>query len=382
MEIQLLRTVEDFEKIRAEWDNLLEKSGSQSVFLTWEWLYYWWIHFNTDKELLILVARNKKSSEILGIAPFCIQRKMIMGFIPVRAIKFLGTETVHSDFLDFIMLPGLETEILGAVYEYLNKNNNLWDIVEVTDVEENSDSLNFFRKRADGKYKISESIAQRCPYISLPDSYDLLSQSLSRNMRENLKRKTKRIENNNGMHFSAFKDGAIEENVDKLFILHNSRYKSKKINSGSESSFSGNGVRRFHYDIAFNFLKKDWLKLYFLNLGRETIACLYAFKYKSNLFYYQSGLNPEWSSWGLGTALFGYAIKDSINDGLEEFHYLRGNESYKSRWTKTAKITKNILLVKKDFTGYLYILFIQLKANLKKAIKKIRIEHAIQAISK
>lgn len=371
MEIQLLRTAEDFEKIRTGWDGLLEKSGGQSVFLTWEWLYYWWIHFNADKELLILVVRNKKSNEILGIAPFCIQRKMILRFIPMRAVKFLGTEAVHSDFLDFIMLPGMETEILGAVYEYLNKNNHLWDIVEVTDVEENSDSLNFFRKRASGKYRIAESVAQRCPYLNLPNDYDLLSQSLSRNMRENLKRRTKRIENKKGMHFSILKDGAIKDSVDKLFILHNDRFKYKKKSDISESVFNGIEIKHFHYDIASNFLRRNWLKLYFLNLGNEPIACLYAFKYKSSLFYYQSGSRPDWSGWGLGTALFGYAIKDSINEGLKEFHYLRGNEAYKSRWTKKAKTTKNIILIKKNIIGYLYILIVQGKINLKKIFRMV-----------
>lgn len=377
-----MRTEEDFEKIREEWDNLLEKSDSQSVFLTWEWLYHWWMHFKADKELFVLVVRDKRSNEMLGIAPFCIQRKMMLHFIPLRKIKFLGTEVVASDFLDFIMYPGLETKILGAIYEYLNKNNHLWDIVEVTDIEENSNSLNFFKKSVNGKYKIVESNAQKCPYISLPNSYDLLSQSLSRNMRENLRRRTKRIENKDRMHFSIFRDEAIKESLDKLFILHNIRFKSKKRNNASESAFSGTKIKHFHYDVASNFQKSNWLKFYFLNLDREAIACLYAFKYKKNFFYYQSGLSPDWSDWGLGTALFGYAIKDSINDSLKEFHYLRGNEAYKSRWTKKAKITKNIILIKKNFIGYLYILFIQGKINLKRIIRMIWAKRTSQVIER
>ena len=66
--------------------------------------------------------------------------------------------------------------------------------------------------------------------------------------------------------------------------------------------------------------------------------------------------------------LFGYAIKDSINDGLKEFHYLRGNETYKSRWTNKARTTRNILLVKKGFITYFYILAVYGKLNLKRIL--------------
>jgi len=366
MEIQLLQTEEDFRRIKTEWDNLLEKSDNQSIFLTWEWLYHWWMHFKVGKELFILTVRNKETNEMMGIAPFCIQRKKLFYFIPLRIIKFLGTEEVASDFLDFVIYPGMEDGILSAIYAYLDKNNHLWDIVEITDIEENSISLDFFKKNVNGRHKIIELDAQKCPYMTLPDSYDLLLQSLSPNMRENLKRRSRKIEKRNGMYFSILKDEAIKESVDKLFILHNDRFKSKRKTNISESAFNSIELKHFHYDIASEFIKRNWLKLYFLSLDGESVASLYTFKYKNNLFYYQSGLNPDWNEWGLGTALFGHAIKESINDGLKEFHYLRGNEAYKSKWTKKAKATKNITLLKKNFIGCFYILFVYGKINLKK----------------
>ena len=70
MEIQLLQTEEDFRRIKTEWDNLLEKSDNQSIFLTWEWLYHWWMHFKVGKELFILTVRNKETNEMMGIACF------------------------------------------------------------------------------------------------------------------------------------------------------------------------------------------------------------------------------------------------------------------------------------------------------------------------
>jgi CelD/BcsL family acetyltransferase involved in cellulose biosynthesis len=59
----------------------------------------------------------------------------------------------------------------------------------------------------------------------------------------------------------------------------------------------------------------------------------------------------------LGVVLFGYAIKDSINERLKEFHFLRGEEKYKNRWTKDYRETRNLLLFNSKFSGEaLYIL--------------------------
>lgn len=368
MQIEIVDNIKQFRELRNEWDELLEKSNCESIFLTWEWLYNWWEHFNENKEPFIMLIKDESCKKIVGIAPFYIQKTTLFNLPKVKKIKFLGTEKVASDFLDFIMYPGLEDNILSAVYEYLIKNNHLWDMIEITDIDEGSASLEFFKRKANGRYKIIESDAQKCPYMALPSSYGLLLQSLSPNMRENLRRRMKKIEHKSGVHFSIPKDEAVSESVDNLFILHNKRFKSKEKSRISESAFNGIKIKDFHYDIASNFMKRDWLKLYFLNFGSEPIACLYAFKYKNRFFYYQSGFNPDWNDWSLGTVLFGYAIKDSINDGLKEFHYLRGNETYKSRWTKEARTTKNIILMKKKFITYFHILLIYGKRNLKRIL--------------
>jgi hypothetical protein len=89
LEIQLLQTEDDFEKIKAEWNNLLEKSNNNSVFPTWEWLYNRWIHFKKDRALFILLARSKSTDEIAGIAPFYIQKTDLFNFFKVKKIKFL-----------------------------------------------------------------------------------------------------------------------------------------------------------------------------------------------------------------------------------------------------------------------------------------------------
>jgi len=192
-------------------------------------------------------------------------------------------------------------------------------------------------------------------------------------MRQNLKRRTKCFENEKAMSFSIFNvKEKIEENIDRLFSLHIDRFNAKSLNKNIKSSFSGTEIKNFHYDIGSSFFAKQWLKLYFLNYGNEPIASLYAFKYDDKLYYYQSGFDSNWERFSLGTVLFGYAIKDSINEGLKEFHFLRGDEKYKSRWTKDYRETKNVFIFNCTFPGEVLYIITRGKKNLRKMLAKFK----------
>ncbi len=358
MELEVVQDINRFKELREDWDSLLEKSSSKSVFLTWEWLFNWWLHFKNHKELLILLVKDETTGQIVGIAPFCLQELRLLYFFKFSKIIYIGSDKAASDFLDFIIHPGSEDDVVKLIYEYLNHNGARWDVVEMGPVDECSSSIGLVKETANGRHRMVTLKAQVCPYLKLTENYEKQLQSLSPNMRQNLRRRTKCFENERGMSFSILNTREkVEENIDTLFILHMDRFKSKGGDRKIASSFSGLDIKRFHYDVASSFLEKQWLKLYFLCYENEPIASLYAFKYKDKLYYYQSGFSSHWEKLSLGVVLLGYAIKDSIDERLKEFHFLRGEEQYKSRWTKDYRETKNLLLFNSTFSGEaLYIL--------------------------
>ena len=374
MQLEVVQDINRFKELREDWDSLVEKSSSKSVFLTWEWLFNWWVHFKNHKELLILLAKDEMTRQIIGIAPFCLQKLRLLYFFKFNKIMYIGSDKAASDFLDFIIAPDSEESVVKLIYEYLKKNNDRWDIVEMGPVDEGSGSIGWLKQNVNGEHRMVTLKAHVCPYLKLTETYEKLLQSLSLNMRQNLKRRTKSFENEKGMSFSLFKlRENIEGNIDKLFSLHLARFKSKSGNKNVESSFNGIEIKRFHYDIASSFLGKQWLKLYFLNYENEPIASLYAFKYKDKLYYYQSGFNSNWEKLSLGTVLFGYAIKDSISEGLKEFHFLRGEEEYKSRWTKDYRETKNLVIFNSTISGKMLHILMRGKKNLREVLKKVNV---------
>jgi hypothetical protein len=87
--------------------------------------------------------------------------------------------------------------------------------------------------------------------------------------------------------------------------------------------------------------------------------------YKDKLFYYQSGLDPIWKKFSLGSVLFGYCFANSIKFGLTEFHFLRGNEQYKWKWTKSFIETKTIYIINNSLKARTFFYIKKIKALIK-----------------
>ncbi|MBM4036690.1 MAG: hypothetical protein FJ291_33575, partial [Planctomycetes bacterium] len=95
------------------------------MFLAWEWLRPWWRHFRReDDELCILAARspnqqsaisNQQSGRLVGIAPLYRSRvRASYRLGSLRRIGFIGDRSGDSEYLDFIIEPGREEEVLRA----------------------------------------------------------------------------------------------------------------------------------------------------------------------------------------------------------------------------------------------------------------------------
>ncbi len=370
MKLETIRHFADLEEVKDEWDELLERSSSKSVFLTWEWLYNWWKYFAKDKKLNILLARKTENGKLLGIAPLYIENKKKCGF-DVTAVRFLGDDYVASDFLDYIVEPGCEEKFVKAIYEHFDERRRDWDVWEMKDMDEHSSSGGYLKDIAGGACRVIVTRAQVCPYLDLPENYKDLINSLSSGMRKDLQRKMKKIVSDKEYRFSVNDfQSDIKTNIDVLFGLHQARFDMKK----KKTAFGGDVLRSFHYDTAEDFNSKHWLRFYFLRKNGRDAACLYSFKFKNRLCYYQSGFDPQQSGKSLGTIMFGYALQDCVETGTGQFHYLRGNEEYKKRWTSDFYNTVNIFIFSRTVKGsilYCYYKSIRFLKKLKQVFRKI-----------
>ena len=60
--VKPISTTIEFAAIRDEWNDLLQASDSDTIFLTWEWAFSWWeIFHEANMDLFILIVRERCS---------------------------------------------------------------------------------------------------------------------------------------------------------------------------------------------------------------------------------------------------------------------------------------------------------------------------------
>ena len=333
-----VNTTQEFRELKDRWDLLLEQSSDPNIFLTWEWLFTWWEFYGEKYQLFILMALDQDEN-VLGIAPLCLTR---FSPLKLKILRFLGTEEVCSDHLDFIFKKGMEKELFPLFLKYLEEHPREWDLLDLTDFRADFLSLPLIQTWAEkNKYEFSINLWTVCPYVSLPDTWELLLSNLSAKARKDIKYQLKSAKDHGEVSHSTVEDkNEVSSKMEILFYLHGKRWSSL----GEHGVFQRENFNRFHKKIAELFFDRGWLLLFYLSAEDKIIALYYNFVYSNKIYYYQSGFDPDWKDFSPGTAAIALTIKSAISQGIKEFDFLREEAPYKYKWTDKNRKNMQILV--------------------------------------
>ncbi len=315
-----------FDSIKEEWDDLLTESEEENPFLSHQWLQTWWEVYGHGS-LHIIVAWNSNSGELIGILPlFRYRRKSL---IPARMLKFLGSERVSSDFLGCLARRGSEEIVYQACMAALQRDANLWDIVEFQDMDEDSLFFSHLIKANIQRIVIQRDPDKCCPFLALPESWEALLKNLSSKMRQRVgyyrralaKKWTVQLE-------QLTSPDDVAQAMSDMVRLRQDRMDQKGIVAGkvTQSYF------KFHEILMPRLLACDKLRLYFLRVDNQRVAYMYLFAGGKRIYFYQTGFDRNWSNQSIGFVLLGKVIEKTVNEGFTTFEFLRGDERYKYEW--------------------------------------------------
>jgi CelD/BcsL family acetyltransferase involved in cellulose biosynthesis len=370
MEIRLVESEEEFHLLREEWNQILSKSLHNCFFLTWEWVYTWWKKLKGERRLFILLAIDEE--KIVGIAPFIISSFKIFKVIKIKVINFLAQgEPADSDYLDFIILPDYVEVVLENFVDYLKRVKNDWDAINLCDILDSSPYISHFCKNLRKKnlsFKVTH-IPEGSPYIVLPSSWEDYLKSIGYKTRYNLRKFDRKLKKDYQVEFKKIEDKKeIEENFYKFIEMHEKRWEEK----GEFDYFLMPSFDQFNLEVINLALEKGWLEFYVLLINNREAGYLYGFNYDKKIYGYQASFDSQFGRYGLGMLQISYWIKNSIEKGLKEFHFLSGDEPHKFKFTKISKRCISILVRKRNISGILLALEMNIylfKAFLSKKIK-------------
>jgi hypothetical protein len=336
IKIEVIKNEQEFKNIAKDWDELLEKSSSNIIYLNWKWLYTWYTIFKKDRELNILLVYENE--ELIGIAPLIRRTIKKYGLLTIRRLEFLATgedaeDEICSLYLDIIFQIEKEKLVFTAIYDHLFNNSDSWDEIVLLEVLRPEKYKKYFQGN---KHKISIYHKETSYYVDLPDSWQAYMDNFSAKRRKTINNGRNRLKKNET--FELYITDCKEKIYDDYYWLaklHQMRQKTKN----SKGVFASKKFNQFHKDILEYYFDKNQILLFFIKIQNEPVGVLYSFLYNGVILAYQTGFNPEiLPTVGVGKQTFHYSIEYGIENKFHEFDMQVGAEnSYKAEWSPSSR---------------------------------------------
>lgn len=296
-------------ELREEWSKLAEEAGN--IFSTWEFVSTWWRHFGGRADLRLL-GRRDGDGRLAAIAP--LYRSTLRG---VRTLRLLGHGV--ADQLDLICAEAERAPMARSLRRHLREASD-WDVclLERLPAETGWDAM------------LETRVIRRQPSPVLHvrgRSWEQVLGSLSSNHRQQVRRRESKLIRERGLRYRLASDPErLDEDLDRLFALHDARW-------GSRSSGFSTRWQLFHREFARIALERGWLRLWFAEVSGDIAAAWYGFRFGNSEWYYQAGRDRRFGEHSIGGVLLAHSIRSSVEDGVDSYRFLLGDEPYKIRFS-------------------------------------------------
>lgn len=292
--MQMVKQI-DFSESKSIWDDAYKRNDIHAPFFDWRWHNDWfsiladgWNPYTllTDDDIIVPFAR--KESE-------CI---------------WSGGEEI-ADYLDIIGSSEKKSIAWDHILTFL-KQENITSL-SLRNIPQNSPTISFFRNLESTIIKEEDTT----PQLSLPSSWDIYTESLSKKHRHELERKIRKFNRE-------YPDGQIIQSTHPSGDIHilldlMEKDEDKKI-------FLTPTMELFFQKITETFSQDITLR--YIALGDKKIAATMGFITGGVTYLYNSGFDKECCA-NAGFYLKAMNLQHAIDNNIHTYNFLQGNERYK-----------------------------------------------------
>ena len=325
-----------FWALRPEWNDLVQRSYHNNLFLTWEWQTTWWKHIG-EGSLLLLGFRAEDDGRLVGIAPL-FHTQTDDGH---SVLHLIGCRDI-SDYLDLIMEAGHEETVYRALLDYLKDAAPDWDLLDFCNIPQNSRTYVKLREMAEARgYQTLVEVEDVCPIITLPASWDDYLMTLDKKQRHEVRRKLRKADREADTRFVIVgPEHDLRAEMQSFIELH-------QLSTPDKDEFMDPTMQAFFFEVAEALQALGWLQLAFIQMNGQKAASLLNFDYDGSILVYNSGYDPsQFSQLSPGIVVTARCIEHAISLGRNEFDFLRGDEVYKYRFGAQDTEVRRLLVAK------------------------------------
>ena len=321
---------DELSALEPEWNRLSESAASPNVFTTYGWFRAWNQRFSQEdcngRHPNVLVI--KKGSAIVGVSPFILRKASRFG-ISARKLEFVGSEADYNDFVLGDDPAGHSEAVVG----FLAQTQDQWDLVDLRDIRDTGNivaRVEHALTQAGLTYRLVPE-QERCPYLPIDACWSDMLSRFSPGSRHTFRKQQRRLDR---MHIERLRVRIVENPHEERGLLQNliALEGQKHVHGVLSPPFIAEYPEVFQS--LFDTLgQRGWFFIASMEVADRPVALQIFFRCGKKLWGYHTAHDHDFSRLSPGTMLVPAMIDYGFEHGYDEYDFLRGEESYKTRWS-------------------------------------------------
>jgi CelD/BcsL family acetyltransferase involved in cellulose biosynthesis len=337
LSISILKSPEEFDRIRNEWNILTDGSVYPNPFLRAEWLLAWWKWFGCKLGTFhVLLVYDRE--HLIGGLPLFRERN--------GTLKFLGFDGVTCpEYLGLVVKTEYLEQVAQELAKFLIPQKN-WTQLYFEDYAAEDTGTSRFVEILKQHLPIWERAGEGRYHILLPDSYEAYLLTRGQNNRYKKRKELKKATNEYHAHLVEPEISEIDQWFSVLQRLGIAALEHKALPPMARNDFSA-----LVYDLVTELLPRKEFRIFMLYYGDKPAAFKLGFVHVGKFYDYLTGFDPNLPG-RAGNIVIHFILMRLIEEGFREFDFLRGLEDYKTHWTEHLRQTKTIIVFRRYGFAY------------------------------
>jgi len=328
IDTRVIESNSDFALLEPHWNGLVLRSAAGACHSTFEWLFTWWKYFGTHRRLLLVAAYE--DDVLVGLAPLYVGN----GTAEPRDLHFLGQGL--SDYADLIA-PRDRPDVTEALCSALLDLRGAWDDMDLEEIPAQSATISLLDRKMEAAHVAAVwQPTVRCPYLPIEGSWQAFYATMGTGFRHEVRNKLNRWNTLSESRSDTKElryvdrreaDGAF---IDEVVVLSAKRQSI----DGHRSPFLNHPDLEFLREVLPLMGRRNQLRVGELRSGDVLLAFVLGFYWQGIVYTWNTQYDTALAPYSLGRIVLVKFAEQSFGEGCHELDFMRGEESYKSEWTK------------------------------------------------
>ena len=313
--------VEEWRGNEVVWRNLVARSATDALFLSWEWLTNWWDCYGSSVGGVPEILAFYQGTRLVGLAPLYCRHLVRSGVLPTRSVQFVGhswrdSVPLVSEYLDVIAAAPDLDRVREACLRFLLQQHG-WTEFVVGFTSAGLRWREIYSRCVSPAPHYARELDRSVSYqADLTAGFAAYLRDLGQSTRRSVWNLRRRLEGYGEVRLEQLQRDDVEAGFKDLNRLHERRWQKVAF-----------GPRRlsFHIPLARHLAERGELAFSRLRVGGKVVSVREYVRNGPRQYNIKMAFDPDFSTRvSLGLMHLGYAMETAADQQVRSYDFLAG----------------------------------------------------------